>query len=536
MAWMPRKAAAVVAALSLPGILSTVATRAVASPAPPPVSFPTGLQLQAGPMRVSSALRIAPATALPASVDLTPWALPAGNQGQVSSCVSWAIDYAAMGWYQRHDNVAGGRLAPMYTYAQLVHGQNVGTYFSDTFAIAQSQGVDNIADYTQGDYNYTTQPTSAQVQHAASWKLSGYDNLPIQQGQTTQDAIKTSLAANKPVVLGIPVYYNFFLLNSNNDTYTTTSGAFQGYHAITALGYDSTGVRIENSWGTSWGKNGFATLGWSFIDNSAIGAYSVRPLVATAPAPAVPTVTSVAPAAGGLTGGTLVALTGTGFANGATVNFDTAPATAVVVYSPTSITVRAPAHAAGLASVTVTTTGGTSVASSAATFRYEGAPTVSSVSSRTGSTAGGATITIGGTNFFGASVTIGGRAATSSVDSLGRTLTVTVPAGSGTATITIATPVGSTSAGSYLYVAPPTLSTINPRTGTKNGGTRVTITGTNLSGATVTIAGRNAQVLANGTTGLVVQSPSGTGGSTGPIIVTTSFGTANGGTWTYLRT
>lgn len=191
-----------------------------------------------------------------------------------------------MGWYEQHDNVAGGRLAPMYTHAQLVHGRNVGTYFSDTFAIAQSQGVDAMADYTQGDYDYTTQPTAAEVRNAATWKLSGYNTLPVMQGTTTQNGIKTALAANHPVVLGIPVYYNFFLVGSENDTYTSMSGAFHGYHAINALGYDSTGVRIQNSWGTSWGRSGFATLSWSFVNSSAIAAYEVLPLVATGPAPA----------------------------------------------------------------------------------------------------------------------------------------------------------------------------------------------------------------------------------------------------------
>lgn len=533
MAWMPRKTAAIVAALSLPGILSTVATRAHATPSAPPVTFPTGLQLQAGPMQVSSTLRIAPATALPASVDLTRWALPAGNQGQVSSCVSWAIDYEAMGWYEQHDGVTGGRLAPMYTYAQLVHGQNVGTFFSDTFAIAQNQGVDNITDYTPGDYDYTTQPSAAQVRHAATWKLSGYDNLPIMQGSTTQGAIETSLAASKPVVLGIPVYYNFFQLNSNNDVYTATSGAFQGYHAVTALGYDATGVRIENSWGTSWGKNGFATLSWSFVNTGAIGAYSVKPLVAAAPTPAAPTVTAVAPAAGSLSGGSLVTITGTGFTSGAVVKFDSATAAGVVVNSATQITARTPAHAAGVASVAVTTAGGTSAASNNAAFRYEGSPTVGSVSNRTGSPSGGNTITVNGSNFYGASVTIATKAATSSVDAQGQTLAVTVPSGAaGTAAISIATPVGSVSAGSYTYASAPTVTSVAPTAGNVSGNTSVTITGTGfVTGAVVkfdTVTAPN--VVVNSPTQIIARSPVHAAG-VASVTVTTVGGTsaASGG-------
>src|SRR5690348_9779188 len=38
-------------------------------------------------------------TDLPASVDLTPYAVPPGDQGQVNACAAWATDYSAMGYY-----------------------------------------------------------------------------------------------------------------------------------------------------------------------------------------------------------------------------------------------------------------------------------------------------------------------------------------------------------------------------------------------------------------------------------------------------
>ncbi len=152
----------------------------------------------------------------PASVDLTEWAPPVGDQGQVSSCVSWAVDYNAMGWHLRHDGAPGFPLAPMYTYAQLVHGHNVGTYFSDTYAIAEAQGVDTRSDYSQGDYDYTTQPTAGEIANAAHWKLSGVESLPVgQNALLTQTSIKSALASNRPVVIAIPVYTDFFDVSDN---------------------------------------------------------------------------------------------------------------------------------------------------------------------------------------------------------------------------------------------------------------------------------------------------------------------------------
>jgi hypothetical protein len=67
-----------------------------------------------------------------------------------------------------------------------------------------------------------------------------------------------------------------------------------------------------------------------------------------------PVLSSILPAAGTPLGGTPVALTGTGFASGATVLFDGIPAASVVWHGPTSISAETPAHAAGAVNVTVT--------------------------------------------------------------------------------------------------------------------------------------------------------------------------------------
>lgn len=57
------------------------------------------------------------------------------------------------------------------------------------------------------------------------------------------------------------------------------------------LGYDSTGVLIQDSWGTSWGNKGRAWLDWDFITQYSLGAVtlgSIEPPV-TQTAPSAPT-------------------------------------------------------------------------------------------------------------------------------------------------------------------------------------------------------------------------------------------------------
>jgi predicted outer membrane repeat protein len=68
-----------------------------------------------------------------------------------------------------------------------------------------------------------------------------------------------------------------------------------------------------------------------------------------------PNVTQVAPNTGPIAGGTKVTITGTGFDRPATVTFGGAPATNVVINSPTQITATTPAGNTGTAAISVTT-------------------------------------------------------------------------------------------------------------------------------------------------------------------------------------
>jgi len=133
-----------------------------------------------------------------------------------------------------------------------------------------------------------------------------------------------------------------------------------------------------------------------------------------------PTVSSVSPNTGSVSGGTGITITGTGFVAGATVTIGqgSGPVTGAIaasdvnVVSPTEITATTGGGAqAGTWSLFVDTSGGTSAAVGADDFTYTAAPvipTVSAVSPDTGPTSGGTAITVTGTGFIsGATVDIG---------------------------------------------------------------------------------------------------------------------------------
>ncbi len=87
---------------------------------------------------------------------------------------------------------------------------------------------------------------------------------------------------------------------------------------------------------------------------------------------ATPTVTSISPVTGPASGGTLVAMTGTGFTGALLVGFGSTQAGSISVLSDTSLVAVSP-PGTGNVNVTVVTPGGISTAAPAAQFGYVGA-------------------------------------------------------------------------------------------------------------------------------------------------------------------
>lgn len=218
---------------------------------------------------------------LPASVNLGKYAATPGNQGSVNSCVAWAIDYSAYSILEGVQKISGGPQAPMYTYSQIVKGQNAPTTSRDNFRIAIKQGVDSRKHYKPGDFNYKTQPSKSERRNAAHWKLSGF--TPLHTGSRIQNDVKSSLAKGMPVVIMIPVRDDFYYLTPKQAAsykyYPARNAGYAGYHMITVVGYNNKGVRVENSWGKNWGDHGFVNFSWKYLQNQVVEADAVGKIV-----------------------------------------------------------------------------------------------------------------------------------------------------------------------------------------------------------------------------------------------------------------
>ncbi len=176
--------------------------------------------------------------------------------------------------------------------------------------------------------------------------------------------------------------------------------------------------------------------------------------------PPFPSVTTVEPTSGTTAGGTSITLRGTNFTEASSITVGGLACTNVSVIDAETAQCTTPAKSAGTASINITTPGGTNWNNRLFTYKapVPPAPTVSSLSPTSGTTAGGTTITITGTGFTGAAgIAIGGLPCAGFTVTNTTSATCTTPPGNaGTASVDVTTPNGTNSANAlFTYIQPP---------------------------------------------------------------------------------
>jgi alpha-tubulin suppressor-like RCC1 family protein len=183
-----------------------------------------------------------------------------------------------------------------------------------------------------------------------------------------------------------------------------------------------------------------------------------------------------------------------------------------------------PVTVSGLGTVVGVSAGGTQMLACS-----EPIPTITGVSPKRGSSSGGATVTLTGVNFTGATaVRFGAVAATGFTVTSATSATAVAPAGKGIVDITVTTAAGTSPTGPvdrYTYQPAPTITKLSVKGGTAAGATSVTITGKELAGTSAVSFGESpaAQFTVNSPTSITAVSPPGSAGTV-DVTVTTSGG------------
>lgn len=207
--------------------------------------------------------------------------------------------------------------------------------------------------------------------------LAAWDTTTVPNGIYTLQSFVTDADNLSTLSAGVSVTVS----NPTVSTISPTSGPGSGGTRVVITGSGltgATGVKFGTTPATSFTVNS-ATKVVAYAPAEAAGTVDVTVTVAgvtTAPVSGdrytywVPTVTSISPTGGSVSGGTKVTITGANLNGASTVRFGSVLASSFVVNSKTKITAYAPPQSAGTVGVSVTTPAGTSATISADSYTY----------------------------------------------------------------------------------------------------------------------------------------------------------------------
>ncbi|KAJ5222534.1 uncharacterized protein N7469_008774 [Penicillium citrinum] len=244
---------------------------------------------------------------------------------------------------------------------------------------------------------------------------------------------------------------------------------------------------------------------------------STQPATFTYVTATLPSITTLTPATGSVSGVNVVYIDGSGLSFTSNVSFGSTNASSFAVLSDTKIAAVAPAGPAGASTVSVTNSVGTS-GTLPYTYTTLNPPTTTSVTPSTGPAAGGNSVSITGSGF---------------------TYATSAPPAGGNVSVLVTGPGGASPSGpNYTYAAPllPSITGLTPSSGPLAGGGTITLQGVNLTGTTVILFGAIPALFFTvlSPTTINVTVPPGVTAGPVPVTVTTPTGTSPGFPYTYL--
>ncbi len=239
---------------------------------------------------------------LPELVDLSGRFPAARRQGKQSSCVGWAVGYAARSYYNSARE-GGARLtadripSPAYIYDSIRSPGDAcdkGTKISDALDLLRDGGSLTHAEYPY-DEDLCRRPRTGDVARASKFRIAGWQ--VVDTGRL--DQVKAELANGHPVVIGLRSNKDFHRLRGVAVWRAGFPEEDDGHHAVTVVGYSERGqyFTVMNSWGPGWGLEGFGRIAYDTFERRVKYGFSMRPAeTPVRPKPGPPTPKPAPPA------------------------------------------------------------------------------------------------------------------------------------------------------------------------------------------------------------------------------------------------
>jgi hypothetical protein len=229
--------------------------------------------------------------AFPASAAITGKVGPIKDQGQQGSCDGHACSEMGERLYLRwKPEIPFVQFSPAFSYYRerqlegTVSQGDCGAQISSACIVPDPNAAGGIgwcplSIMPYDDTDCSTAPDQVQLDAAAKYPGGAFHSI----GNNIAN-IKSCILSDYTFVIGIAVYDSFEsdqTASTGLVPYPATDENLQGYHALHAgLAYDDTmklpnspnpgAVKFMNSWGTSWGQDGFAWLSYDFLMNAAL--------------------------------------------------------------------------------------------------------------------------------------------------------------------------------------------------------------------------------------------------------------------------
>lgn len=213
----------------------------------------------------------ADASTLPVTVDLRGQMSPIVDQGQLGSCTANAIASGLREYLLLKSGQSLTRLSRLFLYwhERSIEGtinEDSGAYIRDGMKVLQTLGVSPETDYPYDVTKFTNQPTAQAEADAGAFKITEYHRV------TDFLSMQAALAEGNPVVIGFTVYESFesaAVAKTGKAPLPKRGEKVLGGHAVLVVGYKKIGrtlyAIVRNSWGTSWGDQGYFYLPQTFF-------------------------------------------------------------------------------------------------------------------------------------------------------------------------------------------------------------------------------------------------------------------------------
>ncbi len=238
---------------------------------------------------------------LPESANLQKFAPTVGDQGHQGSCVAWSSAYGARTIAEAArtgKDPNSLRFSPSFLYNQIGLENCDGSYIIKAMEFMKDKGAVPYDEFRYNDKDCSSQPSQQLLQEATQYRMQGFNRLSPGDRNNAVDlrAIKENLSQGAPVVIGMMVGGSYMEPMLGQDVWNPTAEdrSMMGFggHAQCVVGYDDKkyggSFFIMNSWGPSWGNNGFAWVRYSDFRNFVREAYGLEAMAKTGAAANTP--------------------------------------------------------------------------------------------------------------------------------------------------------------------------------------------------------------------------------------------------------